>query len=344
MARRHPALAAGQRDAPHRWHEVGDFALESGQVIRDFGISYVEHGIPDPSGERTIVGFTAIGSNHHRLDFLIGPGKALDPERFRIVVIDSIGNGLTTSPSNSRRQPGPDFPRFGIRDMVAAHHRLLTQALGLKTVLAVAGASMGGMQALQWGASHPAFAQRIIALTPMARTSPWSRVINEAARRALMGDPAFLDGRYTRQPARGWRDWAVIMRVLAARTPQAITGATDFERWLDPIVEGAAQEQLDANDYIAQTRAYDGHDLGATPGFDGNLSAALAAIRARVLIAAPPLDLFNPVEAAREAAVGIRGARFMEISSACGHSAATAMDPAAAAFLNRELAAFLSAR
>ncbi len=97
----------------------------------------------------------AIGQTHHRLDFLIGPGKALDPERFFIVAIDAIGNGLTSSPSTSTAQPLDRFPRFTIRDMVASQHAVLTQVLGLSGLAAVAGASMGGMQALQWGVSYP---------------------------------------------------------------------------------------------------------------------------------------------------------------------------------------------
>lgn len=342
VARRHPALAPDQGDAPHHWFELGDLALESGAAIRDCGISWVEHGIADPDGARTIVGFTAIGATHHRLDFLIGPGRALDTTRYRIVVIDALANGLSTSPSNSRQQAGPAFPRIAIRDMIAAQHLLLTKALGLRHVHAVIGASMGGMQVLQWAVSHPGFARRAVALTPMARTTAWSRAINEAARRALTGDPAFAEGRYVEQPARGWRDWAVVMRVIAARTPAALAEVTDFESWLRPLVETMPAAGVDANDYIAQSHAYDAHDVGMTAGFRGDTRAALASIAEPVLIAAPPLDLYNPAEAAQAAAGAIPRGRFIEIPSILGHHAATAMDSHAAAFLNAQIAAFLA--
>jgi len=200
VAARHHALAPEHVDAPHRWWEAGDLLLESGARVERCGVSWVEHGIEDPGGERTILGCTAIGATHHRLDFLIGPGRALDTTRFRIVVVDALGNGLSTSPSNSATQAGPGFPRFTIGDMVAAQHRLLVERLGLRRVHAVIGASMGGMQALEWGVRHPGFCARIVAMTPMARTAPWARAINEAARRALMGDPAFAGGRYDAQP------------------------------------------------------------------------------------------------------------------------------------------------
>ncbi len=152
-----PALAFGHGPSqpPHQQYRIGDFKLESGEAIGDFSISYVTHGTLNAQKSNAILMVTAISGNHHRLDFLIGPGKALDPTRYFIVATDAIGNGLTTSPSNSTSQPRMQFPRFLIRDMVASQHRLLTEHLGVKHVVAVIGPSMGGMQALQWGVSHP---------------------------------------------------------------------------------------------------------------------------------------------------------------------------------------------
>src|SRR5438876_6763260 len=139
---------------PHQRHAMGDLKLESGEVIRDFAISYVTHGTLNAKRSNAILMVTAISGNHHRLDFLIGPGKALDPTKYFIVCTDAIGNGLTTSPSNSQSQPRMKFPRFVMRDMVTSQQKLM-EHLGIKRVLAVVGPSMGGMQALQWGVSHP---------------------------------------------------------------------------------------------------------------------------------------------------------------------------------------------
>src|SRR5207253_1184796 len=107
--------------------------------------------------------------NHHRLDFMIGSGKALDTDRYFVVCTDAIGNGLTTSPSTSTAQPRMRFPRYTIRDMVRSQHRLLTEHLKIDHVVAVVGPSMGGMQALQWGVSHPKFMDSLVALVPLAR-------------------------------------------------------------------------------------------------------------------------------------------------------------------------------
>src|SRR5690349_6998448 len=164
---RHPPLARDHVDAPHRLARLGDLALESGDRIVDYQQSYVTHGALDAQKSNAVLICASLTGTHHRLDFLIGPGKALDPARWFVVATDPIGNGLSTSPSNSTAHPRMAFPQFSLRDMIHAQHRLLVEHLGLTNVRAVIGASMGGMQALQWAVSHPRFMQCVIAMTPM---------------------------------------------------------------------------------------------------------------------------------------------------------------------------------
>jgi homoserine O-acetyltransferase len=340
-----PSGAHGPNDPPHRLEALGDLPLESGETIRDFAISYVTHGTLNADKSNAILMTTAIGGNHHRIDFLIGPGKALDTNRYFIVATDAIGNGLTTSPSTSTSQHGTAFPHFTIRDMVESQKRLLDR-LGITHLVAVAGASMGGMQALQWGVSHPGFTDALVALTPMARTSAWSIAVNEATRKALMLDPAFKDGGYDQQPEQGWRLRADILQVLAARTPEALRGIApqplDILPWMRAQEEAVLKTGFDANDWIAQTWAYDRHDIGQTPGFGGDYRKALAAIKARTLIlTGGTLDLYNPVEEAREAGALIPQANVIAVPSVQGHTTATATKAADVDFMNAAVRAFL---
>src|ERR1043166_3247017 len=134
-----PALAHTPNQPPHQSYKIGDLQLESGETIRAFSISYVTHGTLNAKKSNAILMVTAIGGNHHRLDFLIGPGKALDTDKYFIVCTDAIGNGLTTSPSNATAQPHMKFPRFLIRDMVASQKKLMTEHLGIQHVVAVVG-------------------------------------------------------------------------------------------------------------------------------------------------------------------------------------------------------------
>jgi homoserine O-acetyltransferase len=328
----HPPLQPGWIDRPHEGLDLGDFRLESGETINDFRLSYVTHG----EGPETILALCAIGSTHHRLDVWIGPGRALDTARFRILCVDAIGNGLTSSPSNSARQRGLAFPRFSIRDMVESQRRLVQDHLGIARLHAVVGASMGGMQALQWAVSHPHAMARIVALVPMARTTPWSVAVNEAARRALMADPAWPDS----EPESGWAAWTAIMQVLAARTP-AVIGDADVLVEIEERTRRRRALGLAAVDWVYQSWAYDAHDVGTTPGFR-EWTAALASVEASTLVMAPPLDLYNPAEAAQAAAAAIPGARFVEIPSRDGHWAASGADPADTAFIDQAMRDFLA--
>jgi homoserine O-acetyltransferase len=337
---RHPPMQPGWIDRPHHHVALGAFTLESGATIRDCTVSYVVHGAERapgvPAPDRPVVlALSAIASNHHRLDFLVGAARALDPARYTVVAIDALGNGLAASPSNATRQPGDAFPAFSLRDMVASQAAVL-DALGIGRLHAVIGASMGGMQALQWAVSHPDRVERLIAMTPMARTTPWAVAINECSRRALtVGGLA------------AWDAWVPLMHLLSGRTPSRVdaefAGRGDVVEWIERRTAWWVEQGFAPIDWLYQSRAYDAHDVGGTPGFGGDTAAALASIRARTLIVAPPLDLYNPADAARWAADRIPGARFVALDTDWGHQSASAADPVSAARLNAEIAAMLAA-
>jgi homoserine O-acetyltransferase len=262
----HPPLRPGMLDAPHQTAALGDFRLESGEVIRDFQLSYVTHGALNAARDNAILVTVSLTGNHHRLDFLIGPGRALDTDRYFVVCIDPIGNGLSTSPSNSTSQPGMRFPRFALRDMVESQFGLLREEMGLNVLHAVVGASMGGMQALQWGVSYPAFMRALVAMTPMARTAPWAVAVVETARRALMADPAWDGQQFTDYPSRGWHAWTGVMSALAGRTPRALDemfdAPLDVLAWMNKLSADNRGNGFDATDWLYQSWAYQAHDVG----------------------------------------------------------------------------------
>lgn len=340
------AAAHTPQQAPHQSYNEGDLALESGEAIRDFSISYVTHGTLNASKSNAILMVTAISGNHHRLDFMIGPGKALDPDKYFIICTDAIGNGLTTSPSNSKAQPRMAFPKFAIRDMVESQYRLLKEKLGIDHVVAVVGPSMGGMQALQWGVSHPDFMDALVALVPLAKTPAWSVAVMEASRKAIMEDAAWKDGNYDAPPEKGLRLFRDIIALLAARSPDMYApqfkNGPDVLPWMDQQ-ETALWKLFDANDWIYQSMAYDRHDLGTTPGFDGDTAKALAAIKAKTLILTGTKDLLNPEFEPIAAAKNIPNATVKTISpgTVTGHASAGGFFPADVEFLNREVGAFL---
>ncbi len=338
------AHAPGQPQ--HQLYDEGDLKLESGEVIKNFSISYVTHGTLNARKSNAILMVTAIGGNHHRLDFMIGPGKALDPDKYFIIATDAIANGLTTSPSNSTAQPRMSFPRFTIRDMVESQYRLLKEKLGIDHVVAVVGPSMGGMQVLQWGVSHPDMMDGLVAMVPLAKTPAWTVAVLETTRKAIMLDPAWNGGNYTTMSEKGIRLWRDILNLLAARTPDMyqtqFKSGTDVLPWMAQQ-EDAVMKVFDANDWIYQTWAYEKHDVGTTPGFNGDTAKALGSIKAKSLILTGTKDLLNPEFEPRAAARSIPNARVVTISpgTVTGHASAGGALPDDVAFLNREAANFI---
>lgn len=343
-----PARAHGPDDPPHERYALGDFRLENGQTILDCEVSYVTHGTLNADKTNAVLILSAIGGNHHRVDFLIGPGKAFDPAKYFIICADALGNGLSTSPSNSKRQPRMQFPVFNLRDMVESQHRLVTEKFGLRKLWCVSGASMGGMQALQWAASHPEMVERVAAIVPLGRVTPWTLGITRSMRELIMLDPAWDHGNYASQPERGMKLWARLFSGLIVRTPAAHAAQfpkpADINEFLDKTAE-TGWKRIDANDWLYQSWAYDQHDLGATPGFNGDYDRALASIKARTLVLAAQNDLLNPEAEAKYAAEHIAGAKLVTISpqKVLGHATAGGVFPEDNGFQNERIREFLAA-
>lgn len=344
------ANAHAPTDPPHQQFFEGDLTLESGERIRDFSLSYVTHGTLNGDKSNAILLVTAIGGNHHRLDHLIGAGRALDPQKYFIISTDAISNGLTTSPSNSKLQPRMQFPRFTMRDMVQSQYRLLSEHFHIQHVRAVVGASMGGMQTLQWAVSHPDMMDAIVPIVPLARTPPWTTATLEMLRQSIMLDPKWQGGNYAadQPPEQGMRLWAGWLSGIIVRTPEA--HKKQFAQRADMLgflktVEDAGWKRMDAVDWVYQSWAYDAHDVGTTPGFKNDYQAALKSIKAKTLILAGVGDLLNPEPEAIEAARMIPGARFESINppNVFGHSAAGGITAPENDDQNRKIAAFLAA-
>jgi len=312
--------------AKHQLYKMGDLKLESGQVIKDFAISYVTHGTLNAKKSNVILTCSSLVGNHHRIDFLIGPGKALDTDKYFIVCIDAIGNGLTTSPSNSTAQPGTKFPAFNLRDMVQSQYRLLTEHLGVKHMVAVAGASMGGMQALQWAVSYPNFMDAVVAMTPAGKTPAWTVAIMKATNDLFQLDPAFEGGNYKKQPEKAWRAWTDFLLALGANAPEGLEhlyphskDAPSFLKWWEDLW---VKTGFDANDCIYQQNAIIEHDVGTTPGFNGDYLKALKSIKARVGAFPAKGDVLLP-PFIKEDAKFIKNAQVSEIPTLFGHFGAS---------------------
>ncbi|CAN0416735.1 unnamed protein product [Ectocarpus sp. 12 AP-2014] len=339
-------LASTQSIAADDLHRIdlGDFELESGEVIEGAFLTYVTHGQLNEEKNNAILVLPSLMANHTRHDFLIGDGLALDPNEYFIIAANTLGNGHAISPSNSDSQPGMSFPEFSIRDMVNAQHVLVTDKLELAELFSVVGLSMGGMQAYEWAASYPEMTNSIVPIISMARTTGWVTAIWETQRQAIMGDQSWQDGEYDEQPD-GFRSaigslmvWVRHWDWMDEEFKHDNTAAID---WLH-TQEDNLISNWDANNYIYQTKAEDLHNIADAPGMSGGYEASLSSLSMPALIMPGKKDILHPPNDSRLVAEQMPNAQLSEIDSDLGHLGGGGVLEEDIDFVNAEIAAFFN--
>ncbi len=313
----------------HQSFELGDFALQKGSVLPQAKLGYVTLGTLNCAKDNVVVcptWFTATPSN--TAQWLTGPGRALDPDRYFIVVPNHFGGAVTSSPSNT---PAPfekgRFPRVTTYDNVVAQHRLLTEELGVERIRLVSSWSMGACQSYAWAALHPEMVEAIAPISGAARTSEYNKVFLLGNIRSITSDPDWNDGFYTdKPPIKGVKTMAALYAGWAFSEPFyregvfRAFGAGTVEEFIDQFWD-AFYVKCDANDLLAQMWTWWHNDLGDHPNFGGDFEAALGAIQARTIIMNSETDqYFPPIDSAYEAA-HIKGAESRPIPSVWGHMA-----------------------
>lgn len=332
-------------DPNRRFFAIESFRLESGVVMPKAVVAYATFGTLNAARDNAVLMPSYYGADYHGYDFIIGPGKALDPAKYFVVATEMFGNGVSSSPSNTPAPlSGPDFPRIAIRDNVEASRRLLA-SLGVTHLRAVAGFSMGAEQAFQWAVSHPTFMDAIVPWCGTAKAYPHGVVRLESAIRALTADAAFDGGRYTTPPKAGmaawsthWAAWVWSQEWWRRELFRPQSATVD-----DVIASRIARDAVrDPNNLILHARTWQAHDVGTTPGFDGDVERALRSITARVLYMPCQTDLYFPIGDAEYERQFLRDVAFVPVPSLWGHSAGGGGNPADAAFLNDQIGRFLA--
>lgn len=327
----------------HCTFDLGDLPLQSGEVLPDAKLAFRTWGRLDASAGNCIVFPTYYTGTHDSNARMIGPGRALDPERWFIVVPNLFGNGVSSSPSNTSGARGrAGFPQITVQDNVAAQHRLVTEHLGVRRVALATGWSMGALQAWQWAVSYPDMVERLLPFCGGARCSPHNYVFLEGVKAALKADPSFRGGLYREPPVEGLRafgrvyaGWAYSQTFFREGLYRHL-GFDSIEALLRFWEEDHAA--WDANDLLAMLWTWQYADPSANSVHQGDLSRALGAVRAKTIVMPCDQDLyFTLADNAAEAAM-VPGAELRPFRSAFGHCAgAPGRFPAEMAFLDQAL-------
>ncbi|PRD66335.1 homoserine O-succinyltransferase MetX [Malikia granosa] len=359
--------------------------LQSGAVLPSYELVYETYGQLNAERSNAVLICHALNASHHVAglkadangqaipksegwwDNMIGPGKAVDTDRFFVIGINNLGSCFgSTGPTHlnpATGQPwGADFPVVTVEDWVDAQARLI-DALGIQQLAAVMGGSLGGMQTLSWTLQYPERVRHAVVIASAPNLNAENIAFNEVARRAIVTDPDFHDGHYLRAgtlPRRGLR----IARMIGHITYLSDDVMNEkFGRQLKPLVDAALtqdaaalerldyqystqaiefqiesylryqgdkfSEYFDANTYLLITRALDYFDPARRYG--GSLSQALARASAKFLLVSFTTDWrFSPARS-RELVKALlenrRDVSYAEIDAPHGHDAFLLDDP-----------------
>ena len=330
--------------------------LKSGATLPGFELAYETYGQLNAARSNAVLVCHALSGGHHVAgvyadqpnnvgwwDNLVGPGKALDTNKFFVVGVNNLGGcfgstgPLSTNPQTDRRY-GADFPMVTVEDWVAAHARLADH-LSIDTWAAVIGGSLGGMQALEWSLQFPDRIRHALVIASAPKLSAQNIAFNEVARQAILSDPDFHGGHYAEHglvPANGLRLARMIGHITYLSDDQMGEkfgrqlrhGEHRFSYDVDFEVESYLRYQgdkfarfFDANTYLITTKALDYFDPAYA--YDDDLAASLARAKANFFVASFTTDWrFSPARS-REIVFALlhnrRRVAYAEIDCAAGH-------------------------
>jgi homoserine O-acetyltransferase/O-succinyltransferase len=328
--------------------ELGDFALQQGATLRKAKLAYKTYGTLNADKSNVIVYPTWYSGQHYDNEWLIGEGMALDPQKYFIIIPNMIGNGLSTSPSNT---PQPynkaRFPNVTFYDNVRAQHQLVTEKFGIEKIALVVGWSMGAGQTYQWAVSYPDMVERILPFCGSAKTSLHNIVFLEGVKAALQADAAWKGGWYDEPPTAGLR---AVGRVYAGwGLSQAYyrekvylqEGYSSLEDFLIEFWEGFFLKK-DANNLLTMLWTWQNGNISNTPGFEGDFEKALGAIKAKAIVMPAEMDLYFPPEDNEYEVKMMPNAEFCVIKSVWGHFAGGGVNPVDTQFIDENLKALLA--
>jgi len=330
-------------------YNAGDVELQSGRIFPDMRLAYRCFGTLNAAKDNVILYPTSYSAQQQDIDHMVRPGEALDPEKYFIIIPNLFGNGLSSSPSSVPWPlKGSRYPNVTFLDAVRVQRRMLRDIWGIETVALVYGWSMGAMQAYHWAAHFPDAVERIAVVCGSARCAPHNRVFIDGARHALMADPAYADGEFSAFPTRGFRamgrvyaGWALSQDFYREALWRQL-GFSSLEDFMVRYWEQAFSRRA-PEDLLAQFWTWEHGDISAGETFKGDLSAALRAIEAKVLLMPCDHDLYFRVEDNRLELAHLKQGQLDPIRSIWGHRAGNPIGvPEARAFINEKVMALLA--
>ena len=328
--------------------EAGPTRLSSGVILSSARLAYKTYGKLNDRHDNAVIYPTRFCGRHTDNEYLIGEGHALDPGRYFIVVPNLLGNGLSSSPTNT---PAPldrgAFPNVTILDNVNLQRRLLIERFGIEVIALAVGWSMGAQAAYHWAALYPEAVLSLAAICGSAKTSIHNYVFLEGMRAALTADEEWRDGWYDQPPTRGlraiaraWAGWGLSQAFYRKELFKEM-GYQSLEAFLVDYWE-ALYLSRDANNLLTLIWTWQHADISANDRYNGDFVGALGGIRARTIVMPCTTDLYFPPADSEYEVAHVAGAELRAIPSVWGHYAGGGRDPTATELIDSALRELLA--
>ena len=308
------AYAQTAIDKHQQFASLGNFPLENGRQIMDCKIGFRTFGKLNAKRSNAVIYPTGGGTTTFMIESFFGMGMDVDTARFYLILIDALGNGVSSSPSNSISQPKTSFPQFSIKDMVNTQYKMLVEKLNIHHVTAVVGGSMGGMQALQWAVSYPYFMDKCVSVEGTPKFSTYDLLWTNTYIEAVKNDTAYHGGNYTVNPV---LPLAAHLSQLMITSPAFLNNnvpADSFSTWLTSTVNNPFN--TDCNNLLWQIKACTSQDISSVAG--GSMENTAKMIKAKMLIIANKQDhMINQTASIKFA--GMANAELVVMDSDLGH-------------------------
>ncbi|MEZ6046265.1 MAG: alpha/beta fold hydrolase [Planctomycetaceae bacterium] len=327
-----------------------NFKLQCGITLPEAILAYKTYGKLNSDRSNVILYPTSYGAQHPDIEWLIEPGGILDSEKYLVIITNMFGNGLSSSPSNLPELfTGPRRPHFTHVDNVIAQHTLLKDVYDIEKLALVYGWSMGGQQALHWGAIYPTEVERIAAVCTSARTSPHNFVFLEGLKTALQADPAWNGTHFTSKPEQGLRAFAriyagwALSQLFYREHVYREHGYSSLEDFLIRDWEASFLHK-DPMNLLSMIETWQTADISRNDLYQGDFQKALRSITARTLLMPCNRDLYFPPEDNEYEVSFIPNGELRPIDSVWGHRAGNPKkSPADQHYLKKAIAELLSA-
>lgn len=316
----------------YQLHSLGELALEDGGTIPDLQLAYATYGTLNEARDNAILIPTWFSGTHQTWELAyIGEGRALDPSRYFVVVVNQIGNGLSTSPHNSEGEIAMSrFPDVRIGDDVVAQERLLRELFGIERLALVVGGSMGAQQTWEWAVRFPDKVLRAAPIAGTAQNTPHDFLFTRTLLDAITSDPGWAGGEYGShtEVADGLRRHADLWATMGLSTEFWKTGfwrgiplldqthASTYDEFVDGFLRPIFQA-MDPNALLTMGWKWQRGDVARHTG--GDLAAALGRITATTFVMPIDEDMFFPPRDCEAEQRLVPGSELRVLHSIAGH-------------------------